>query len=112
MVTAILERLDHKRQEIVALTQELVRVPTINPPGDAYQACAALVGERLCRRGFEVRYLRAEGTPGDTARHPRINVVARRENGRPGAMRAFLRPHRRSARGAGMERGPVGGRDP
>ena len=84
MVTAILERLDHKRQEIVALTQELVRVPTINPPGDAYQACAELVGERLCRRGFEVRYLRAEGTPGDTARHPRINVVARRENGRPG----------------------------
>ena len=84
MVTAILERLDHKRQEIVALTQELVRVPTINPPGDAYQACAELVGERLCRRGFDVRYLRAEGTPGDTARHPRVNVVARRENGRPG----------------------------
>ena len=80
----VLERLEGKRDEIVALTQELVRVPTVNPPGDAYGACAELVGERLRRRGFDVAYLRAEGTPGDSARHPRVNVVARRESGRPG----------------------------
>ena len=68
----------------MALTQALVRIPTVNPPGDAYAPCAELVGERLRRRGFEVAYLRAEGTPGDTARNPRINVVARWESGRPG----------------------------
>ena len=84
MMAAILERLDDKRQEIVALTQELVRIPTVNPPGDAYGPCAELIGERLRRRGFEIAYLRAEGTPGDTDRHPRINVLARREAARPG----------------------------
>ncbi len=84
MTMDILNRLDGRCDEIVALTQELVRVPTVNPPGDAYAPCAELVGERLRRRGFEVAYLRAEGTPGDTARHPRVNVVARRESGLPG----------------------------
>ena len=57
-----------KRDEIVALTQELVRIPTVNPPGDSYVPCAELVGERLRRRGFAVDYLRAEGTPGDSDR--------------------------------------------
>ena len=76
--------LEGKRDEIVTLTQELVRIPTVNPPGDAYRACAELVGERLRRRGFAVSYIRAEGTPGDSDRLPRINVVARYESGAPG----------------------------
>ena len=84
MAAALLSRIEAKRDEVVALTQELVRIPTVNPPGDAYQPCAELVGERLRRRGFEVVYLRAAGTPSDTVRHPRINVVARRESGMPG----------------------------
>ncbi|MFL5336772.1 MAG: acetylornithine deacetylase/succinyl-diaminopimelate desuccinylase family protein [Geminicoccaceae bacterium] len=84
MSEAVLQRLSDKADEIVALTQALVRVPTVNPPGDAYGACAELVGERLRRRGFDVTYLRAEGTPGDSARRPRINVLARREGARPG----------------------------
>lgn len=77
-------RLEAKRAEIVALTQALVRIPTVNPPGDAYAACAALIGERLQRRGFAVTYVRAEGTPGDSDRLPRLNVVARHTSGRPG----------------------------
>lgn len=77
-------RLEGKRDELVALTRELVRIPTVNPPGDAYAPCAELIGDRLRRRGFEVRYLRAEGVPGDSDRHPRVNVVARRESGRAG----------------------------
>ena len=84
MSDAVLQRLSDKAQEIVALTQSLVRVPTINPPGDAYGACAELVGERLRRRGFEVTYLRAEGTPGDSPSRPRINVIARYQGARPG----------------------------
>ena len=73
-----------REAELVALTQDLVRIPTINPPGDAYVPCAELVGTRLARRGFEVAYVRAEGTPGDCDRHPRVNVIARREGKRPG----------------------------
>jgi len=80
---ALLARIEDRREELVALTQALVRIPTINPPGDAYEACAHLLGERLQRRGFQVQYLRATGAPGDNDSHPRVNVVARFE-GRPG----------------------------
>jgi succinyl-diaminopimelate desuccinylase len=84
MSDSLLARLEGKRAEIVALTRDLVRIPTVNPPGDAYGPCAELIGERLRRRGFQVRYVRGEGAPGDSDRYPRINVVARWEGGRPG----------------------------
>ena len=74
---ALLARIEAKREEVTALTQELVRIPTVNPPGDAYEACARFVGERLAKRGFAVEYVRALGAPGDSDRHPRVNVVAR-----------------------------------
>ncbi|MGA1518464.1 MAG: succinyl-diaminopimelate desuccinylase, partial [Burkholderiaceae bacterium] len=82
-IDQLLQRLDGKRDELVALTQALIQVPTINPPGDAYEACARLMGERLRARGFAVEYVRAVGAPGDSAAYPRVNVVARRE-GRAG----------------------------
>ncbi|MFO1070342.1 MAG: acetylornithine deacetylase/succinyl-diaminopimelate desuccinylase family protein [Geminicoccaceae bacterium] len=83
-VDHVLARIEDKRADLVALTQDLVRIPTVNPPGDAYAPCAELLGERLRRRGFDVAYLRAEGTPGDSDRYPRLNVVARREGRSPG----------------------------
>jgi succinyl-diaminopimelate desuccinylase len=78
------EGIDARRDDLVALTQALIRIPTVNPPGDNYTPCAELIGERLRRRGFEVQYLRAEGTPGDSDALPRTNVIARWESGRPG----------------------------
>lgn len=62
---------------MVTLTQDLIRVPTLNPPGQFYDDCAHLLGERLRERAFEVEYFRAEGTPGDSDQYPRMNVVAR-----------------------------------
>ncbi|MEL6783933.1 MAG: acetylornithine deacetylase/succinyl-diaminopimelate desuccinylase family protein [Pseudomonadota bacterium] len=84
MLSQLDARIDDKRQDLVALTQALIRIPTINPPGDAYTPCVELVGERLRKRGFEVEYIRAFDTPGDSDAFPRINVVARREGSRPG----------------------------
>ena len=80
----VLAAIEARRDELVALTQDLVRIPTTNPPGDAYRECAEAIGRRLARRGFEVVYVRGVGTPGDSDRYPRINVVARREGARPG----------------------------
>ena len=84
MPETLLRRIDDKREDLVALTRALVRIPTVNPPGEAYRPACELLGARLGARGFEVRYLRAEGTPGDSDRFPRWNVVARREGSRPG----------------------------
>ena len=77
-------RVADKRDELVDFTRALVRLPTVNPPGDGYRDCAELLGERLARRGFEVDYLRATGTPGDTDAYPRWNIVARREGSTSG----------------------------
>jgi succinyl-diaminopimelate desuccinylase len=76
---SLLKIIEARRDELVELAQALIRFPTINPPGEAYQPCAEFIGRRLCARGFSVNYVRAAGTPGDSERYPRINVIARRE---------------------------------
>jgi succinyl-diaminopimelate desuccinylase len=58
-----------------------VRFPTTNPPGEAYRPCAEYLGTRLAKRGFDVEYVRGVGTPGDSDAYPRVNVVARRQDG-------------------------------
>ncbi len=73
-----------RRDEIIALTQALVRIPTINPPGEGYREICELLAGRLERLGFVTEFLRATGTPGDSDRYPRWNLVARREGTRPG----------------------------
>ncbi|HEY9537572.1 MAG TPA: acetylornithine deacetylase/succinyl-diaminopimelate desuccinylase family protein [Kiloniellaceae bacterium] len=84
MHRSLFARIEAKRDDLVALTRDLIRFPTVNPPGEAYTPCAEYLGARLKARGFEVGYHRAEGETGDSARYPRTNVVARREGGRPG----------------------------
>jgi succinyl-diaminopimelate desuccinylase len=83
-VDSVFKVIEGRREELVDLTRELIRFPTINPPGEAYRPCAEYLGRRLQARGFTVDYIRAAGTPGDNDRYPRINVVARREGSRPG----------------------------
>jgi succinyl-diaminopimelate desuccinylase len=73
-----------RRDELVELTRELIRFPTVNPPGEAYLPCAEFIGRRLAARGFHIEYVRAAGTPGDNERYPRINVIARLEGAGPG----------------------------
>ncbi|HWX78658.1 MAG TPA: acetylornithine deacetylase/succinyl-diaminopimelate desuccinylase family protein [Steroidobacteraceae bacterium] len=80
----LIRMIDERRGELIELTRELIRFPTVNPPGDAYRPCAEFIGRRLGKRGFAVEYVHAAGTPGDDERHPRINVVARREGGAHG----------------------------
>jgi succinyl-diaminopimelate desuccinylase len=80
----LFRRIDSQGEALATLTADLVRIPTINPPGDAYEACAHFLGERLAASGFDVEYLRAAGALGDSDRYPRTNVVARFEGDGPG----------------------------
>ncbi len=81
---SVMRRIEARSDELVALTQDLVRIPTVNPPGDAYRECAQFLGSRLARRGFDVEYVRAEGSPGDSDRYPRTNIIARHAGATPG----------------------------
>ena len=80
-VERILAEVDRAADEIVQFTVDLVRMPTVNPPGDEYESCARFLGNHLRQRQFDVEYIVADGRPEHTARHPRVNVVASRRGG-------------------------------
>jgi len=77
----VLAEVDRARDELVAFTADLVRIPTVNPPGEEYEACARFIGDHLRRRDFDVEYIVADGRPEHTVRHPRVNVVGSRRGG-------------------------------
>jgi succinyl-diaminopimelate desuccinylase len=78
----VLATIDRTADEIVDFTAELIRIPTVNPPGNAYAECAQVLGARMLACGFETAYVAAEGRPEHTPTHPRINVVGRRRGRR------------------------------
>ena len=82
---SFLELIEARRDELIALTQDLIRIPTLNPPGEAYLEICEYLAKRLKARNFEVEMIRATGTPGDSDRYPRWNVIARREGCKKGA---------------------------
>ncbi|MEM8630261.1 MAG: acetylornithine deacetylase/succinyl-diaminopimelate desuccinylase family protein [Pseudomonadota bacterium] len=80
----LLYEVAYRREDLVTLTQDLVRIPTLNPPGAEYRTICEYLNARLGAVGFETDLIRAEGTPGDSDRYPRWNIVARRQGRAPG----------------------------
>lgn len=76
--------IDARREDLIALTQDLIRMPTINPPGDNYLEICEYLARRLRGQGFEIEMIRAHGAIADSDKYPRWNVVARREGKYPG----------------------------
>lgn len=85
---SLTDRLDEavtaRRDDLIALTQDLIRIPTLNPPGDNYLEICEYLDRRLAAQGFRTELVRAHGAPGDSDKHPRWNIVARREGAYPG----------------------------
>ncbi|MCT4553939.1 MAG: acetylornithine deacetylase/succinyl-diaminopimelate desuccinylase family protein [Pelagimonas sp.] len=102
-------RIDARRDELIALTQDLIRIPTLNPPGENYREICDYLRARLEPRGFDCQLIRAEGAPGDSDRYPRWNIVARREGTRPGECVHFNSHTDVVEVGHGWTRDPFGG---
>ena len=53
MSTAAIDRvvaaIEPAADEAVAFTRDLIRIPTVNPPGEEYEDCARFIGDRLAR---------------------------------------------------------------
>lgn len=81
---ALARALADRHDDLIALTQDLIRIPTRNPPGENYREICDYLDRRLDRAGFSTELVRAEGTPGDCTAYPRWSIVARREGTRPG----------------------------
>src|SRR5258706_12880772 len=80
----VLGEVDRVADEAVAFTADLVRIPTVNPPGELYEECAHRLGDRLAECGFEIEYFTAVGRPEHTRARPRVNVVGTRRGNGPG----------------------------
>ena len=82
------EKLTHeiaaRRDDLVTLTQDLIRIPTLNPPGENYREICDFLDRRLLRAGFHTQLVRAQGAIGDSDTYPRWNVIARHEGARNG----------------------------
>ena len=70
MTTPLMVRIDGKRDDLIQLTQDLIRIPTLNPPGENYGAICDFLNKRLQASGFETQLIRAFDTPGDSERYP------------------------------------------
>ncbi len=80
--------------EATTFLQGLLRIPTINPPGQAYPECAVYIGEHLRTLGYAVEYI--ELTPAEVAELapygeglPRMNVLGRLEGPQGGPVLHF-----------------------
>lgn len=85
--------IDGKREDLINLTQDLIRIPTLNPPGDCYLEICEYLQKRLSKSGFETELIRAKDCPGDSDKYPRWNIVAQRRKAF-WPMRTFQFPHR------------------
>jgi succinyl-diaminopimelate desuccinylase len=83
-IDRIVAEVDRAADEIVRFTTDLVRIPTVNPPGEEYEACARFLGDQLERHKFRVEYIVADGFPEHSVRHPRVNVVGTKQGSASG----------------------------
>jgi len=105
----ILKEVAARRDELVTLTQDLIRIPTLNPPGHNYREICEFLADRLGASGFQVELIRAQGAIGDSDKYPRWNLVARREGVKTGDCVHFNSHHDVVEVGHGWTRDPFGG---
>src|SRR5947207_2319763 len=111
---AILRSCGDVLDEAIAFLQGLIRIPTVNPPGDAYPECARYIGERLQALGYAVEYI--ELSPAEIAELapygnglPRVNVIGRLAGARPAPLLHFNGHMDVVPVGAGWSFDPFGG---
>lgn len=108
-IDRVIAEVDRAADEMVDFASRLVRIPTVNPPGEEYEACANVIGDQLRAHGADVHLLPALGKREHTPQHPRINVVGRYE-GRAKGPAIHLNGHFDVVpAGQGWTRDPFGG---
>jgi succinyl-diaminopimelate desuccinylase len=108
-MTRLSDEIDRRRDDLVALTSDLIRIPTVNPPGNAYREICEYIERRLRPRFPEIELVRAQGAIGDIDKYPRWNLVARRPGRTPGETIHFNSHHDVVEVGGGWTVDPFGG---
>ena len=98
-----------RRDDLVELTRDLIRIATLNPPGENYKEICLFLDKRLSEKGFQTQLVRAHGALGDSDAHPRWNIVARFEGAHSGECVHFNSHHDVVEVGSGWTKDPFGG---
>ncbi|HEY0947055.1 MAG TPA: ArgE/DapE family deacylase [Opitutaceae bacterium] len=91
--------LDANTPALLALLQKLVRIDTVNPPGENYAAITTLLARELGRAGLRTRRLpvpRADlerHLPPEQLAYPRFNVIGTRRGGREATRTIHFNAH-------------------
>lgn len=109
MTDTLTHAIDARRATLIGLAQDLIRIPTLNPPGQHYRDICDMLAARFAAQGWAVEMIRATGAPGDSDAFPRWNIVARIDSGRPGDCVHFNSHHDVVEVGHGWTRDPFGG---
>ena len=72
----LLNEIEKRKEDLIDLTQKLIRIPTLNPPGNNYLEICEFLKKRMEKNGFETKLIRAYDTPGDSNKFPRWNLVS------------------------------------
>ena len=109
LLNSLYTEIDAHRDDLVSLTRDLVSIPTLNPPGDCYLEICEFLQKRLRSSGFDTELVRGEGTPGDSDKYPRWNLVARHSGRVAGECVHFNSHHDVVEVGAGWTSDPFAG---
>ena len=60
-IPKLLLEVQNRRSDIIQLTSDLIKIPTINPPGTNYREICEFLSKRLKKSGFDVDIIRAKG---------------------------------------------------
>lgn len=102
------DAIDERRDQLITLTQDLIRIPTLNPPGRHYRDICEYLEARMSPQGWRCELVRAHGSPGDCEEFPRWNIIARRQGAKPGDCVHFNSHHDVVEVGHGWSRDPFG----
>lgn len=108
-MTSLHDAITTRRAALIALTQDLIRIPTLNPPGRHYRDICDYIQARMAPQGWHCDLVRATGSPGDSEEFPRWNIIARHQGTRPGDCVHFNSHHDVVEVGHGWTRDPFGG---
>ena len=76
--------IESRKESLIELTQDLIRMPTVNPPCANYLEICEFLKKRLEASGFETQLIRAKGLIADSDKYPRWNIVAKYAGKNPG----------------------------
>ena len=108
-IPKLLLEVQNRRSDIIQLTSDLIKIPTINHPGTNYREICEFLSKRLKKSGFDVDIIRAKGALADTDKYPRFNLVARHEGTYSGPCIHFNSHIDVVDTGHGWTRAPFGG---